>query len=216
MFRDIRQEWRSEEGTHQGHPPAFCPQERYKQAKRLLEMAAKERIYTLANGLSAARLLSALPCVYAVAISSWSVAAAVFVFAVATDMIDGPLARRRGEASRTGGLIDHSADALFCIAVFAALASTGVYPVLLPFMIAAAFVQYVIDSRVFAGKELRASRIGRYNGIAYFVLAGAPIARNLMGWSWPSDAVLQGLGWVFVATTAVSMIDRLRARVTGR
>lgn len=173
-------------------------------------------IYTPANGLSAARLLSALPCVYAAAISNWGVAAAAFFFAVLTDMIDGPLARRRGEASRTGGLIDHSADALFCIAVLAALASTGVYPIVLPFLVAAAFVQYVADSRVIAGKELRASRIGRYNGIAYFVLAGAPIVRNLMGWSWPSDTVLQAIGWVFVATTAVSMIDRLRARIAGR
>ena len=179
-------------------------------------MAAKETIYTPANGLSAARLLSALPCVYAVAISNWGIASAAFVFAIMTDMIDGPLARRRGEASRTGGLIDHSADALFCISVLAALASAGVYPVVLPFVIAAAFAQYVADSRVFAGKELRASRIGRYNGIAYFVLAGAPVARNLMGWSWPSDALLQGLGWVFVATTAVSMIDRLRARMAVR
>jgi len=179
-------------------------------------MAAKETIYTPANGLSAARLLSALPCAYAVANSSWGIAAAVFVFAIVTDMIDGPLARRRGEASRTGGLIDHSADALFCIAVLAALASVGVYPVLLPFMIATAFVQYAADSRVFAGQELRASRLGRYNGIAYFVLAGAPIVRNLMGWPWPSDAVLQGIGWVFVATTAVSMTDRLRARIAGK
>lgn len=179
-------------------------------------MAAKETIYTPANGLSAARLLSALPCVYAVATSNWGIAAAAFVFAIVTDMIDGPLARRRGEASRTGGLIDHSADALFCIAVLAALAMAGLYPVVLPFMIAAAFLQYVADSRVLAGKELRASRIGRYNGVAYFVLAGTPIIRNLMGWSWPSDTVLQGIGWVFVATTAVSMIDRLRARMAGK
>lgn len=179
-------------------------------------MAAKETIYTPANGLSAARLLSALPCVYAVATSNWGIAAAAFVFAIVTDMIDGPLARRRGEASRTGGLIDHSADALFCIAVLAALVMTGLYPVVLPFMIAAAFLQYVADSRVLAGKKLRASHIGRYNGIAYFVLAGTPIIRNLMGWSWPSDTILHGIGWVFVATTAVSMIDRLRARMAGR
>ena len=179
-------------------------------------MAERHHIYTPANGLSAARLLLALPCVYAVTTSAWGIAAGAFVFAVAADMIDGPLARRRGEASRTGGLIDHSADALFCIAVLAALAMADLYPVLLPFMIAAAFAQYVVDSRVFAGKELRASRIGRYNGIAYFVLAGTPIMRNLMGWSWPSDAVLQGIGWVFVVTTTVSMIDRIRARMAGR
>ena len=178
-------------------------------------MAARHQIYTPANGLSAARLLSALPCVYAIATSNWGTAAAAFVFAIVTDMIDGPLARRRGEASRIGGLIDHSADALFCIAALGALASTGIYPAFLPIIIAAAFAQYVADSHVLAGQKLRPSRIGRYNGIAYFVLAGTPVVRNLLGWSWPSDTLLQGVGWIFVATTAVSMIDRLRARIAN-
>ena len=131
-------------------------------------------------------------------------------------MVDGPLARRRGEASRIGGLIDHAADALFCIAVLGVFASTGTYPVLLPVIITGAFLQYVADSRVLAGRELRASRIGRYNGIAYFVLVGTPIVRNLLGWSWPSDALIHGIGWVFVATTAISVIDRLRARIAQR
>ena len=178
-------------------------------------MKGKHDIYTPANGLSAARLLSALPCTYAVTASNWGLATVAFLFAVATDMIDGPLARRRGEASRIGGLVDHSADALFCVAVLGAFAFTGLYPALLPCVVAAAFAQYVADSRVLAGQELRASRIGRYNGIGYFVLAGAPIVRNLLGWSWPSDALLQGVGWIFVATTAVSMIDRLRARIAN-
>jgi len=176
-------------------------------------MTARQTIYTPANGLSVARLLSALPCVYAVAVPNWGLAAAAFLFAVATDMVDGPLARRRGEASRIGGLIDHSADALFCIAVLGVLASTGTYPALLPFIITGAFLQYVADSRVLAGEKLRASRIGRYNGIAYFVLVGTPIVRNLLGWSWPSEALLHGIGWILVVTTAISMIDRLRARI---
>ena len=179
-------------------------------------MTKRETIYTIANGLSAARLLSALPCAYAVTVSNWAVASAAFCFAVATDFADGPLARRRGEASRLGGLVDHSADALFCVAVLGAFAATDFYPALLPFFIAAAFAQYVADSRVLAGRELRASRLGRYNGIAYFALAGTPIMRNLLGLSWPSDALIHGLGWVFVATTAISMIDRLRARIDGR
>ncbi len=179
-------------------------------------MAARETIYTPANGLSATRLLAALPCVFAVAVSNWGIAAAAFLFAVATDFVDGPLARRRGEASRVGGMVDHSADALFCVAVLGAFAWAGLYPILLPFLIAAAFAQYVADSHFLSGQELRASRIGRGNGIAYFVLAGTPIMRNLLGWSWPSDPLLYGLGWMLVATTTVSMIDRLWALIAKR
>lgn len=144
--------------------------------------------------------------------SNWGLAAAAFLFAVVTDMVDGPLARRRGEASRIGGLIDHAADALFCIAVLGALASTGTYPALLPFIIAGAFLQYVADSRVLAGQELRASRIGRYNGIAYFVLVGMPIMRNALGLSFPSDALLLGAGWILVISTILSMVDRAGGR----
>ena len=179
-------------------------------------MTARHTIYTPANGLSVARLLSALPCAYAVAVSNWPVAVAAFCFAVATDIADGPLARRRGEASPVGGLVDHATDALFCIAVLGAFAASGLYPVLLPFVIGVAFAQYVADSRVLAGKRLRASRIGRCNGIAYFVLAGTPIVGNALDWSWPADPLLYGLGWLLIATTAVSMIDRLRALVVAR
>ena len=43
-------------------------------------------------------------------------------------------------------------------------------PLVLPGLVAAAFVQYTLDSRALAGQRLRASALGRWNGIAYFVL----------------------------------------------
>ena len=43
---------------------------------------------------------------FCIASEFWSLAGLVFFTAVLTDLIDGPLARHRGEASRQGGLID--------------------------------------------------------------------------------------------------------------
>lgn len=54
----------------------------------------------------------------------------------------------------------------------AALVARGEVPWPLPGLVALAFVQYVIDSRADRGARLRASVLGRWNGIAYF----APVA----------------------------------------
>ena len=45
-----------------------------------------------------------------------------------------------------------------------------------------AFVQYAVDSRVQESRPLRASSLGRWNGIAYFVLLGVPVLRDALGW----------------------------------
>ena len=97
-----------------------------------------------------------------------------------------------------------------------ALAHLGLVPVPLPWLVAAAFVQYVLDSRATAGRPLRASALGRYNGIAYFVLLGIPVVRDALGLGWPGASLVLGLGWLLVASTLVSMSERalgwLRAR----
>ena len=166
---------------------------------------------TVANAVSAVRFACAPACAWAVFGSRWPLAAGLFFLAVATDLLDGPVARKRGEVSALGGLVDHATDAFFCTVVLAALAMLDLTPVALPLLVAAAFVQYTADSKALAGKALRTSRIGRHNGIAYFVLAGIPITRNALGWEWPPDGLVLLLGWLLVASTVVSMADRLRA-----
>ena len=78
-------------------------------------------------------------------------------------------------------------------------------------MIAAAFLQYAVDSRALAGLPLRASQLGRWNGIAYFVLLGIPVVRDGLGIGWPPAGLVLALGWLLVASTAASMGDRLLA-----
>ena len=76
---------------------------------------------TRANALTALRLAAAPACAFAVAYQLHGVALALFVLAVATDLVDGRVARRYGETSALGGLLDHATDATFvalgCFAV---------------------------------------------------------------------------------------------------
>jgi hypothetical protein len=89
----------------------------------------------------------------------------------------------------------------------------------LPAAVALAFLQYTLDSRALQGAPLRASALGRWNGIAYFVPIGTVVVRDALGLRWPPAGLVLGLGWLLVATTLLSMADRAlalrRARRAG-
>ncbi|MCZ6463409.1 MAG: CDP-alcohol phosphatidyltransferase family protein [Proteobacteria bacterium] len=172
---------------------------------------ARGRWLTWANGLTGLRLFAAPVCACAILAGAPHAAGWIFALAVASDFADGRLARRRGEASALGGLLDHATDATFVSLGLGALAYGGLVPALLPFLVAAAFLQYTLDSRALAGQPLRTSFLGRWNGVAYFVLLGIPVVRDFLGLGWPPPALVHGLGWLLVASTAASMCDRALA-----
>lgn len=161
-----------------------------------------------AHALTAFRAVAAPLLVLAIHGQAAAAAALLFVLAVASDLADGRVARRYGEATPLGGLFDHAADALFVGAGLAALAQRGVVPAPLPWLVGLAFLQYVLDSRAVAGRPLRASLLGRWNGIAYFVVLGVPVVRDALGLAWPGAVLVRGIGWVLVVSTLVSIGER--------
>ena len=169
-----------------------------------------------ANLLTLARLIATVPCAWAMVEGHWTWAASLFMFAVATDLADGPIARRYDAATPLGGLLDHGTDAVFVTVMLVVLSSQGYTPWLLPVLIAAAFTQYALDSNALRGRRLRASWLGRCNGVAYFVVAGAVVIRNALALQWPSDALIRLFAWALVGTTVMSMADRLLALKRGR
>ena len=132
----------------------------------------------------------------------------VWVVALITDFLDGPIARRRGTVTPWSGTFDHTSDFLFVTAGLFAGATRGAFPWLLPALITAAFFQYVIDSYwIHRHTKLRGSKLGRYNGILYFV---PPVMDILIRRGWQGLTLpLAVLCWVLVATTLVSMSQRL-------
>jgi phosphatidylglycerophosphate synthase len=166
---------------------------------------------TAANALSLIRL-ALVPLLGAAIVHDHPLAAgALFALAVATDLADGAVARRRNQASPLGGVLDHAVDATLCVVGLAAWAWRGEAPALLAPLVAVAFVQYVLDSRALAGRPLRASALGRWNGIAYYVLVAVPIYRDALGLVWPAGSWVLAAGWLLAASTAVSIADRLLA-----
>ncbi len=165
---------------------------------------------TRANGLTLVRLIAAPMIAIAISSDAALAATAIFSLAVATDVADGIVARRFGEASSLGRLIDHTTDAIFVSVGTAALACAGELPVLLPTLIAASFVQYALDSRNPQADGPRPSSLGRWNGIAYFAVLAVPIVRDTLGLRWPDPTFVTALGWLLVVSTLVSIADRLR------
>ena len=174
---------------------------------------------TLANGVSLLRLALTPVSLHAVFAGRWRLAAVVFAVAVASDFLDGMLARRRNTVSALGGVLDHTADALFvsvtlwAIAYTEAQARVDLVPGILPLFIALAFFQYLLDSKALAGQPLRSSWLGRANGIAYFVIAGVVIGRHAWEWAWLPAEVVYWAGLAVLASTLVSMFDRLRGLI---
>jgi CDP-diacylglycerol---glycerol-3-phosphate 3-phosphatidyltransferase len=168
----------------------------------------------MANALTAVRLLLVLPFAFFMAKGderSAMLALATWVVAVITDLLDGPIARRRGTVTALSGTFDHVSDFLFVTSGLFAGAVRGAFPWILPVLITAAFSQYVIDSYLIHRRtKLRGSKLGRYNGILYFVptLMDILIRMGLLF----LQPLLAILVWLLVLSTLVSMGQRLMLR----
>ena len=179
--------------------------------------ATKPGWLTTANAVSLARLAATPFSLASVLGGNWRLAGMIFVGAVASDFLDGIIARRRGTVSNLGGVLDHTADAVFVaftlwgIAYLEVGTGTDVVPGILPWLIALAFLQYLFDSKALSGQPLRTSRLGRVNGIAYYVVAGTVIGRNASGLDWPPDEAIYWAALAVLFSTLISMFDRLRA-----
>jgi len=169
----------------------------------------------MANALTALRLFLVLP--FAFFMAKGDERSAIFALiawavALATDFLDGPIARRMGMVTPLSGTFDHTTDFLFVTSGLFAGALSGAFPWILPILIVAAFSQYVIDSYwVHRQAKLRGSKLGRYNGMLYFVPTCMEIVIRLgLRFLQP---VLTILVWLLVASTMVSMGQRLLFRV---
>src|SRR5262245_11884114 len=116
-----------------------------------LSPSPSRRWLTRANALSLSRLAIAPALALAIGSGHRLAAAALLLLAIASDFADGAVARRYGEASPLGGLVDHATDATLVVLGLAALAARGELPRVLAPLAAVAFAQYALDSRTLAG-----------------------------------------------------------------
>ena len=177
----------------------------------------------MANLLTGLRLLLVAPAAVVfsdgVTAPSWLPITLVAV-AIATDYLDGIVARRRNTASDLGQLFDHTTDFLFVTTGLAAGAVAGLLPIVLPVLIVVAFSQYVLDSRfLYRQKRLLMSPLGRWNGILYFaplVMIGLARIGPLGPLAELSEFLVRPFSYLLVASTVLSIGDRAFAPVRGR
>jgi len=170
----------------------------------------------MANLLTLLRLLLALPVGLALAndeLLSASALALCLIIAIASDILDGKVARTFGTASARGQIFDHTTDFIFVTAGLAGAAGANLVPEILPILISLAFSQYVLDSYfLYRQKSLRMSSLGRWNGVFYFgPLLLIASARLLEKNQWAAEAaltVLSLLAWALVISTVISILDR--------
>ncbi|HLJ16757.1 MAG TPA: CDP-alcohol phosphatidyltransferase family protein [Bryobacteraceae bacterium] len=165
----------------------------------------------MANALTAVRLLLVIPFAFFMSkgdVRSAVLALIVWAVALATDFLDGAIARSSGTVTALSGTFDHTTDFLFVTSGLFAGAYRGAFPWILPILIVAAFSQYMIDSYwIHRQMKLRGSKLGRYNGMLYFVPTCMEIVIRL-GAHW-LQPLLTILVWALVASTLVSMGQRL-------
>ena len=169
----------------------------------------------MANLLTGLRLLLAVPAALAFAqpeFISAPLLLALMVLVIATDFLDGTVARRGGTASPRGQLFDHTTDFLFVTSGLAGAALAGRVPAALPILIAVAFTQYVLDSYLLhREKRLRMSFLGRWNGIFYFVpLVFIAVSRFDLGAGVGEglSTLIVGVSYLLLFTTVASIVDR--------
>lgn len=164
----------------------------------------------MANTLTALRLLLVAPfTLFMLRGDARSAALTLMIWAVAlaTDFLDGPIARRRRSSTPFSATFDHATDFLFVVSGIFAGASRGAFPWILPACITAAFTQYAADSYwIHPQAGLRGNRLGRYNGMLYFV---PPCLDSLIRLGLKFfRPVLTAFVWLLVLSTIVSMAQR--------
>ena len=169
-------------------------------------------VLTWANVLTLTRLLLCLPLYLLIRSESWLWASVCLLVAVLSDIFDGKVARKQGNTSTLGGFFDHATDAILVTTSCFALAQSEFISFWLVWLIPVAFIQYSLDSRVLTGHALRSSALGRANGIGYFVLVCSAVGSRLLEWAW-LQSIIPMFSWALVASTAVSIADRLQATI---
>jgi cardiolipin synthase len=168
---------------------------------------ASDRIWTIPNALSLARLL-ALPIIYLDLVDGRLTRAFVLlvVFA-ATDWLDGYLARRLDQISRLGTLLDPISDRALFLVVGIGFVVAGLLPVWALVLIVVRDVAVLAVGGVLLAKGARPPAVTRIGKTATFGLMWAfPIwivAAIAGDGAAEPQAVLAGLGWAVYAVSVV-------------
>ena len=150
---------------------------------------------------------------------------AVIAVVFLTDLLDGALARRRGQMTRIGGYLDSGSDYLVLLALAVLLATKGIMPQWLALLLVARLVLHALAMGVVVLRRgagvVGPTTWGKISVAAAMVVIGLELLVSLLGAGDAPPALLDRvLGMVEVAAAlliGVSLIDKVRyfLRVMG-
>jgi cardiolipin synthase len=156
------------------------------------------RVWTVPNVLSMIRLALVPVFLALVILERDLLALLVLVFATVTDYLDGVIARRFGQVTRLGQLIDPAADRLFIFATILGLAIRDVIPWWLFLIILARDVMLLVLGITLANAGFGPLPVHHLGKVATFCLFYA-LPLLMLGRALPATAVVADpLGWAFV------------------
>ncbi|HEU4355217.1 MAG TPA: CDP-alcohol phosphatidyltransferase family protein [Actinomycetota bacterium] len=168
------------------------------------EASSSSRVLTVPNLLSFLRI-ALIPVFVVLIVDPDTTFWGLLLFAVlaATDWVDGLLARRLGQVTELGKVLDPTADRLAMAAGLVALAVRGVFP-----WWAAALI-LVRDAAVLAvgaallvGRQVRLD-VRRIGKVATFTLMAAIVSISWGNLGYPLEDAALALGWVSFAVGIV-------------
>jgi CDP-diacylglycerol--glycerol-3-phosphate 3-phosphatidyltransferase len=179
---------------------------------------ALDRVWTVPNMLSAARLLLALVLFAAIERQAWEASLWLFLVAASTDWVDGWWARRFGQVSRLGRILDPLVDKVIVCGAFILLAARDGSSAILPWMAVVVVVRELVVTAVRAEMERTGHDFSAgLSGKLKMVLQCGAIALELFvrcspGASFGGIDLRQAAGvvtWAAVVTTIYSGVEYL-------
>jgi len=159
------------------------------------------------NAITLARLL-AVPAVVWLIVRGWYEAALwLFLIASLSDAVDGWLARRLGQVTRLGSLLDPIADKALLVSVFAALGVRGLLPawlvILVVFRDALIVSGWLLRQLLTpSAQAIRPHWLSKLNTCAQLAFAAGALA--MLAWHFRIPPAAEIAYAVVAATTAVS------------
>ena len=179
---------------------------------------ASDRILTVPNLLSLARLVLSIELFVAIERGAYVPAFWLFAVAASTDWVDGWWARRFGQVSRLGRIFDPLVDKVLVCGSFTLLAAAG--SAIAPWMAVVVVVRELMVTAIRAemekaGRDFSAALAGKLK----MVLQCLAVAAVLAGRAWPGLAIgdvgietaATWLAWGAISATAWSGIEYLVA-----
>lgn len=159
------------------------------------ERAGESRIWTIPNVLSMLRLALVPFFLVLIVIGDYVGALVVLVIASFTDLLDGYLARRLGQVTRLGQLLDPAADRLYIFAALVGLAAHGLVPWWIVVVIVARDVFLLVLGVVLANHGYGPLPVHQLGKVATFALFfGVPVI--MLGLAFPAVLpISEPIGW---------------------